>query len=244
VHVAILPLAPASAGSLPPLPSPVVGGQLATDNGQWSSPAAPISGFTYSWESCDADGSGCVAIPDTNAPTFTPTPAELGRRLLVRVSASNLYGESAPQTALSPAVVSPSSAPTQPSTPQYTPAQRPRVSNPRKQPVAATPHIVGVPEPGKTLACRESVTNGRSDPWSYVWLRNGRRLRSARRPVHVVVARDVGTRLRCGVYQRGTAPVALRLSPPVAVVSPRLHRRGNVARPRRTRSAQRRRAAT
>ena len=43
--------------------------------------------FGYQWQRCDAAGRGCAAIPARVGRTYTPTAADVGHALLVRVSA-------------------------------------------------------------------------------------------------------------------------------------------------------------
>jgi len=77
----------------------VEGGTLTAGNGSWSGTPA----FTYSWLSCDAAGESCNPIDGATAATYSPTAAEVGRRLRVRVTATqgrSVSSDSAPTAAV------------------------------------------------------------------------------------------------------------------------------------------------
>jgi hypothetical protein len=63
---------------------PVEGGTLTASNGAWSGTPA----ITTSWLRCDAGGAACEAIPGGAGASYTPTAADLGRRLRARVTAT------------------------------------------------------------------------------------------------------------------------------------------------------------
>jgi hypothetical protein len=64
--------------------APIEGGTLTAGNGAWSGTPA----FSYSWLSCDAAGSNCGPIDGAGGATYTPGAADVGRRLRVRVTAT------------------------------------------------------------------------------------------------------------------------------------------------------------
>jgi hypothetical protein len=72
--------------TVPPalLGSAVVGETLVGNVGAWKSPRTT---YERQWERCDADGAGCSPIIDATAPAYTVTPADLGYRLRMRVTA-------------------------------------------------------------------------------------------------------------------------------------------------------------
>ena len=83
---------PAYPAGTPTLATPptIVGGPqagklLAAVPGTWGG-GKPVS-FGYQWQRCDAAGRGCAAIPAAVGRTYTPTAADVGHALLVRVSA-------------------------------------------------------------------------------------------------------------------------------------------------------------
>jgi hypothetical protein len=63
---------------------PIEGGTLTAGNGAWSGTPA----FSYSWLSCDAAGSNCSPVDGAGGATHTPGAADVGRRLRVRVTAT------------------------------------------------------------------------------------------------------------------------------------------------------------
>jgi hypothetical protein len=60
------------------------GGTLTAGNGAWSGTPA----FSHSWLSCDGAGENCSPIDGAGAANYTPTAADVGRRLRVRVTAT------------------------------------------------------------------------------------------------------------------------------------------------------------
>jgi hypothetical protein len=58
--------------------------QTASD-GVWS---VPLSKAAYQWLRCAADGTGCVLIAGATARTYTPSAADTGKTLVVRVNAT------------------------------------------------------------------------------------------------------------------------------------------------------------
>lgn len=65
--------------------APVAGEQLAVDTGTWSTAA---TGTTYDWLRCNANGRICMTIANATGATYTPTAADVGHALAVRVTAS------------------------------------------------------------------------------------------------------------------------------------------------------------
>ncbi|HMJ02828.1 MAG TPA: hypothetical protein VK506_07795, partial [Conexibacter sp.] len=63
---------------------PVEGGTLTASDGTWSGTPA----ITTSWRRCDAGGAACEAIPAATGASYTPTAADVGRRLRARVTAT------------------------------------------------------------------------------------------------------------------------------------------------------------
>lgn len=77
----------------------VEGQTLTATNGTWSG-SQPIT-FFYVWLRCDANGSNCVAIGAATAQTYKLVSADVGKRLRVRVTASNASGASQADSAAS-----------------------------------------------------------------------------------------------------------------------------------------------
>ena len=67
-----------------------VGSVLSATPGTWTATPAPT--FTYQWRRCDANGENCVDIASATASTYIPTAADVGRTILVRVTATNSGG--------------------------------------------------------------------------------------------------------------------------------------------------------
>ena len=63
---------------------PIEGGTLTTSDGAWSGTPA----ITTSWRRCDAAGAACEAIPGATGGSYTPTAADVGRRVRARVTAT------------------------------------------------------------------------------------------------------------------------------------------------------------
>ena len=63
------------------------GRTLSASPGAWTG-TSPIT-FTYFWRRCNEAGDSCAAIAGATAPTYTLTPADVGSRLQVAVSATN-----------------------------------------------------------------------------------------------------------------------------------------------------------
>jgi hypothetical protein len=83
--------APAPVEVSPPTVSgtPVAGQTLTEGHGSWSN--TPTS-YAYRWERCDENGNNCVAIIGASAQTDKLTTADVGHRLRVQESASNVSG--------------------------------------------------------------------------------------------------------------------------------------------------------
>jgi GH25 family lysozyme M1 (1,4-beta-N-acetylmuramidase) len=90
--------------SLPTIEGTAQAGQtLTATQGSWRG-TAPLS-FGYAWQRCDTLGANCTAIPNATAQTYTLTPADVGSRIVVVVTAKNPVA-STEATSLPTAVVS------------------------------------------------------------------------------------------------------------------------------------------
>jgi hypothetical protein len=81
--------------------APTEGVAVTTSNGSWSGSPA----FAYSWQRCDAAGANCVPIGGATGASYMPTAADVGQRLLSRVTATQ--GQSASADSQPSAVVEP-----------------------------------------------------------------------------------------------------------------------------------------
>jgi hypothetical protein len=185
--------------------SPVVSGTaalgqvLSTSDGSWMH--AP-SGYTYQWQRCAADGTGCANISGATAATYQLTASDVQHVVLAEVSAQNAAGTSAFVTsAPTSVVVGPPSA-------------------------TAAPVLSGVAAVGKTL----STTSGTwttSASFAYQWLRctgigtGCTAISGATSASHVVVPADAGNKLETSVTATnivGTAQALSRVSGVVVAV--------------------------
>jgi hypothetical protein len=64
--------------------TPVEGGTLTATDGAWSGSPS----FGYSWLRCDGDGAACSPIDAATGSSYSPTAADVGRRLRARVTAT------------------------------------------------------------------------------------------------------------------------------------------------------------
>lgn len=194
--------------------SPVDGQTLTTTSGGWIG-TAPIT-FAYQWVRCGsdggaADGSNCAFISGANGTSYRLTSADVGRRMRVRVTATNSAGA---QTA--------ASNPT--STVQASGASGP----PRN---TREPSTSGTATQGQTL----SATNGEwvgAAPitYAYQWVRCGAdggkgdgsncpAISGATTSRYVLTASDVGHRLRIRVTARNARGTATSASNPTAQIA-------------------------
>jgi hypothetical protein len=85
--------------------SAVQGSTLTANPGTWQG-AQPIS-MSYQWDRCDANLNSCPSINGATSRTYTLTSADIGQRLVVRVTAKNVGGTSVAKSAPTAAVQTP-----------------------------------------------------------------------------------------------------------------------------------------
>jgi hypothetical protein len=78
-----------------------VGQELTADDGTWTN--SPTS-FTYEWQRCDADGTGCAAISGSTGKTYGVRLVDLGFRLRVEVTARTASGAGSATSGVTPIV--------------------------------------------------------------------------------------------------------------------------------------------
>jgi hypothetical protein len=78
-----------------------VGEELTADDGTWTN--SPTS-FTYEWQRCDADGTGCAAISGSTGKTYGVRLVDLGFRLRVEVTARTASGAGSATSGVTPIV--------------------------------------------------------------------------------------------------------------------------------------------
>ena len=66
--------------------SPAAGAQLTASPGSWLNRLA--TGFAYQWRRCAPSGAGCTDISGATAPSYVPTPGDVGYTLRARVAAT------------------------------------------------------------------------------------------------------------------------------------------------------------
>jgi hypothetical protein len=143
---AVAAAAPA-AGSAPAISGDARDGAvLHADAGTWTG-TAPIA-FAYQWLRCDAAGGACAAIAGEAAQDHTAGAADIGRRLRVRVTASNAGGGAMAESAATAAVAAVALA------------------------SVSAPVVSGTAEVGRVLTTSTGTWTG-SDPkaFAHAWLR-------------------------------------------------------------------------
>ena len=76
--------------ALPTITGTATEGQILTGtDGTWTNTP---TGFTHTWQKCDAAGANCVAIPGATASTYTVAATDVGATLRFSVSATNASG--------------------------------------------------------------------------------------------------------------------------------------------------------
>ena len=78
------------------------GSTVSADNGSWSG-TLPID-FTYQWQRCDADGTGCADIPGATSDTYTLTSQDVDGAVRVQVTGTNGAGDDTASSAPTAAV--------------------------------------------------------------------------------------------------------------------------------------------
>jgi hypothetical protein len=178
------------------------GRTLTTTSGTWAG-SSPIS-FAYRWLRCDTAGSNCTDISGATGSTYVIDSSMVGKRLRVRVQATNGDGTS---TALSDATaVVTDGAPTN----------------------TAEPTISGSPTQGQTLSATSGSWTG-SPTLAYRWVRCGSEggrpdgsncssVSGATSPTYTLTSSDVGRRMRIRVTATNSSGSTTAASNPTATV--------------------------
>jgi hypothetical protein len=117
---------------------------LTAHNGTWT--GAPT--FTYRWQRCDADGTGCGNIDNAAAKTYTLTAADVGRTVRVNVTGTNKDGQATASSKVT-AVISGTSAPVN----------------------TVRPAISGTPQPGEELTTTTGSWSNGVRTYAFQWQR-------------------------------------------------------------------------
>ncbi len=194
---------------------PQEGQTLTALEGGWQCEPGPCT-FAFQWQRCSAHGVDCGNIAGATAKTYVPGPPDVGSRLLVSVTATNvdcnLTGtQCAPSsgTAVSPLTsiiaIKPGVAPA----------------------ATAPPTISGTPQQGETLTATQGTFSG-EQPFTMgiEWVRCNRggdgcsAIRGANTARYVVGSADVGNTLRVWATASNRGGVASAVSAPTRVVRP------------------------
>jgi hypothetical protein len=202
--------APVNTGEPAVSGTPAQGQKLTGTNGTWTG-TAPI-GYAFQWVRCGTDGglpdgSNCASIGGATGTTYTLGSDDVGKRIRLRVTATNSAGT---QTAASNA------------TDVVTGGNAPRAT--------AEPRISGTSQQGKTLATTAGTWSG-SGPitFAFQWRRCGTDggradasncavIPGATRNVYVLTPADVNRRLRVRVTATNSAGSSTSTSNPTATV--------------------------
>jgi len=192
--------------------SPVEGSTLAATTGTWTGTSLA---YAYQWVRCAADGglpdgSNCPTIGGATSSTYTLTGADVGQRLRVQVTASNTAGSAA--VASNPTAIV---------------TQSPTVGPPSN---TIEPSISGTPVQGRFLFASIGTWTGEAPiSYAYQWVRCGSNgglpdgsncafIPDASSSSYVLVAADVGSRLRIRVTASNGLGVQTAASNPTDVV--------------------------
>src|SRR5919106_1241880 len=122
------------------------GETLTADRGEWSN--NPTS-YAYQWQRCNADGAACASIAGETTNARLLTGSDVGHRLRVVVTATNVAGSSSAVSAPSAVVAARGTAP----------------SN------TAAPAVTGDAEVGKTLTVSNGTWANNPTSFGYQWQR-------------------------------------------------------------------------
>ena len=175
---------------------------LTASSGSWSG-TTPMS-FAYEWLRCDSDGANCANISGASGQTYVVASADVGRRLRVQVTATNVDGSA---TAVS--------APTEAVTSTAAPVN------------SALPTSSGTEREGAVLTANAGMWTGTPAPtFAYQWLRcdqNGANciaISGATAQTYRLQAADVGRRMRVRVTATNSAGSASADSAATRAVEP------------------------
>lgn len=164
----VLPLASPSsipAPSLPPLETgpPTMGSELTANFGNWGDVQSRLT-FTYQWVRNNDVGS--VSIPGATNQLYTPTVADVGAILSVRITASSQEYEQVTKTSLTTATV------------------KGIFAN------VSAPGITGEVALGETLTARPGSWTPAPTSYSYQWKRNGVAISGATSSTYTLMPED------------------------------------------------------
>jgi hypothetical protein len=169
----------------------LVGRRLSSSAGAWT---ANDPSFQRRWLRCGADGLGCTPIaPAQTGSAFTPTAADLGRRVRVEVTATvagssqtfSATALSAPSAVIANAPVGPPAGPAPIVTPRTIAKPKIRIKRPRRLRLGSKLSV-----PAKI----KGFTKLR-----YRWYRSGKKIKRATKRVYRLTRKDRRKKLHCRV---------------------------------------------
>ena len=179
--------------------TPMVHEGLRVDNGAWS---VPLTGASYQWRRCAADGTDCVDIVGAKAATYTPVVADTGAALVARVNVGS-PGRTA----------SADSDPTDP-------------IDPLPLPTAVTPVAIrGTAARLQTLTAIAPAWNAYPTLFAYQWLRCDASgdactaIAGATKTTYIAVVADEGHKLRLRLDATNTTGAGTSTSEATAVTA-------------------------
>jgi Bacterial Ig-like domain (group 3) len=202
----VLPAAPADTVAPGISGTAQQGDTLTAGTGIWNN--GP-TGYTYAWQDCTGQGTGCSAIAGATSITYTLQASDVGEYVSVTVTASNSGG--------STPVTSASLGPVLPPAPANTQA----------------PAITGTAEQGDTLRVSNGTWNNSPTQYSYAWENcnsagsNCAAITGATSSSYALSAADIGSTIVCVVTATGpggstpasTKKTAVVIASPIPVAS-------------------------
>lgn len=182
------------------------GSTLTAGSGGWSG-TTPIS-FAYAWQRCDSAGASCSAISGATSTTYVLGSSDVGKRIRVQVTATNADGAASALSAASAVVVG--------DVPVNT----------------VEPVISGSAVEGQTLSGTSgSWTGAQPITFAFQWVRCGTDggnsdgsncpfISGATKSTYLLVAGDVGKRMRVRVTATNSAGSKTVASNPTSTVLP------------------------
>ncbi len=155
---------------------PAEGETLTASSGTWS--GYPTLTLSFQWQRCEQDGTGCTDITGATNPTYTATGADVGKKLRVTETGSNVAGDATADSS------------------QVGPVTGPPVNT-------EPPSVTGDTVLGSTLTANPGTWSGYPDPTlSLQWQRcdvggsNCTDIAGATGPTYVLGAEDEGKEIR------------------------------------------------
>ena len=175
--------------------------KLTATNGTWT---VALTRASYQWMRCEADGTGCVDIPSAIANSYTPTPADVAKTLVVKLSVGSAGRTAAARVATRPA--------------------RSRRCRCRRRPTPVS--ISGAPARQQVLRATMPKWDGYPTQYAYEWLRcdaagsNCAAIPGAKGNAYVLTKDDEGATVRVTMTATNSAGSGDSTSDPSGVVLP------------------------